>query len=80
MAKTLEQRAAPPASERITVALTKRASRELDELQDSAELSKTDAVNRAISLYRLVERARANGRQLAFFDASKEEMQVVELL
>jgi hypothetical protein len=75
-----EKRAAPPAAERITVALTTRAARELEELQDQLELNKTDVVNRALSLYRLVEGERAEGSKIAFFDPESERVRIVEIL
>lgn len=79
-AKLDEQRNATPATDRITVALTNRVSLDLDDLRGRTELSKTDAVNRAISLYRLVAEQLDAGRKLAFVDPETMDLQMVELL
>ena len=54
---------------RITVGLTQRTNRELDELVVETGLSKTDLVNRAISLLALVTRETSGGSELAFIEA-----------
>lgn len=53
-------------AERITVGLIPKVSRELSELAEETHLSKTDLVNRAISLLKLVSEEQAAGRRLAF--------------
>src|SRR5215212_9096043 len=45
-------------AERVTVALTSRVSHDLDQLRTMTGLSKTDLVNRALSLYLFVEQLR----------------------
>jgi hypothetical protein len=46
---------APTSAERITVALVRKAGEDLQRLQDRTGLSKTDIVNRAISLYEFID-------------------------
>src|SRR5437660_85881 len=50
-----ERSVGQPSSERITVALIPKAVADLQHLQEGTGLSKTDLVNRAISLYRFIE-------------------------
>jgi hypothetical protein len=45
----------PPVVDRITVALIRRAAEDLQRLHARTGLSKTDIVNRAISVYEFVE-------------------------
>ena len=65
--------------ERITVALTTRVSGELQRLRTMTGLSKTDLVNRALSLYLLTETQRQRGQHLAFYDPETKEIQLVHL-
>ena len=60
------------AQERITVSLIAKASDELRNLQDRTGLSKTDIVNRAISLYEFVEAAVAAGDELVIMHGNGE--------
>ena len=66
-------------TERITVALTARVSRELEQLRMMTHLSKTDLVNRALSLYLFVEQLRSNDKQLAVYDPATNEFQLVHI-
>ena len=54
----------PAGSERITVALIPKAGEDLQHLQDRTGLSKTDIVNRAISLYEFVDTELAAGAEM----------------
>ncbi len=66
--------------ERITVALIPKAGSDLQHLQDKTGLSKTDLVNRAISLYEFIdERTRAE-REVLIRDKATGETQVVVFL
>ena len=56
--------ASPPAAERITVALTPRAAAHLALLRQCTGLSKTEIVNRAISLYEFIDATLAAGREI----------------
>jgi hypothetical protein len=70
----------PAANERITVALIKKAAEDLQLLQDRTGLSKTDIVNRAISLYQFIEAEMQAGHDLLVRDPKKDETQVLRLL
>jgi len=66
--------------ERITVALIPKVGAELERLQDQTSLSKTDIVNRAITLYEFITSQLDEGRDLLIRDSSTGETQVVRLL
>lgn len=51
-------------AERITVGLVPKTTEELKELQERTGLSKTDIVNRAITLYAFMEAQLQAGREL----------------
>lgn len=68
------------APERITVALIPRAAEDLQNLQDKTGLSKTDLVNRAISLYEFIEAERSAGRELLVRDPDTGDMKMIMLL
>ncbi len=53
--------ARPTLTDRITVALIPQAAEDLQHLQDQTGLSKTDIVNRAISLYDFVNTQQGQG-------------------
>jgi hypothetical protein len=57
-----------PSSERITLALIAKAVADLQHLQDSASLSETDLVNRAISLYEFIDWQMRAGKDLLMRD------------
>ena len=67
-------------ADRITVALIAKAAEDLRRLQDDTGLSKTDLVNRAITLYEFIDAQLREGRDLLIRDAETREMQVVRLL
>lgn len=52
------------ATDRITVALIPRAAADLAALHDRTGLSKTDLVNRAITLYEFIDSEIAQGREI----------------
>ena len=66
--------------ERITVALIPKAAGDLQRLQDRTSLSKTDIVNRAISLYEFFECLLHAGKDLIIRDPDTRETQLVKLL
>jgi hypothetical protein len=76
---TTEGRGGQPSSERITVALISKAAADLQRLQDRTSLSKTDIVNRAISLYEFIDEEMRAGRDLLIRD-STGEIQLVRFL
>ncbi len=67
-------------TDRITVALIPKASEDLLRLQGRTSLSKTDLVNRAISLYEFIESQLQAGRDLIVRDRETGESQLVRLL
>ncbi len=72
--------ARPTLTDRITVALIPQAAEDLQHLQDQTGLSKTDIVNRAISLYDFVNTQQGEGRDLLVRDNDAEETQVIRLI
>jgi hypothetical protein len=67
----------PTEIERITVALVPKASADLQHLLESTGLSKTDLVNRALTLYRFVEESLKAGREVIVRDKATGEDRVV---
>jgi len=67
-------------TDRITVALIPQAAEDLQHLQDRTGLSKTDLVNRAVSLYEFVNAQLEEGRDLLIRDNEAEETQVIRLM
>lgn len=70
----------PPVIDRITVALVQKAGEDLQHLQDRTGLSKTDLVNRAITLYEFIEAQLRLGRDLLVRDRETGENQTILLL
>jgi hypothetical protein len=70
----------PAASDRITVALIPKAGEELQRLQERTSLSKTDIVNRAITLYEFIDAQQRAGRDLLVRDDKTGEIQTVLIL
>lgn len=79
--KDSEDGGRPPAVvDRITVALVKQAGEDLQTLQDRTGLSKTDIVNRAISLYEFIDAQVKDGNDLLVRDQKTKETQLIRLL
>jgi hypothetical protein len=66
--------------DRITVALIPRVADDLQKLLDRTGLSKTDLVNRAITLYEFIDQELSTGRDLLVRDKASGETQVIRLL
>jgi hypothetical protein len=66
--------------DRITVALIPKAGEDLQRLQDKTGLSKTDIVNRAISLYEFINAQIRAGRDVLIRDNETHETQTVLIL
>jgi len=66
--------------ERVTVALIPKVRDELQRLQDRTSLSKTDIVNRAISLYEFIDAQLRADREMLIRDRSTGETRTVVLL
>jgi hypothetical protein len=70
----------PAITDRITVALVRKAGEDLESLQERTGLSKTDVVNRAISLYEFIESQMQAGKQLLIKDPDSDETQLIRFL
>jgi hypothetical protein len=77
-APTVNER--PTVAERITVALVKKAGEDLQTLQDRTGLSKTDIVNRAITLYEFIDGQVQAGNELIVRDPKTGETQLIRFL
>ena len=75
---TSPDHSSPP--DRITVSLIPRARRDLQQLHDKTSLSKTDIVNRAISLYEFIEAQLSAGRDILIRDGESGEVHVIRLI
>lgn len=64
----------------MTVALIPKAAGDLAHLQESTGLSKTDIVNRAISLYQFIQAQLDAGNDFAVRDKRTGESQLVKFL
>jgi hypothetical protein len=71
---------APPVTERITVALIPKAGADLQRLQDRTNMSKTDLVNRAITLYEFIDSQQSAGRDVLVRDNNTGEIHTVLFL
>jgi len=69
-----------PGADRITVALIPKAAADLARLHDRTSLSKTDLVNRAITLYDFVDAQQRSGRDLLVRDKETGETQTILIL
>jgi hypothetical protein len=67
-------------TERVTVSLVPQAVQELNHLKDTTGRTKTDLINRAISLLSAVEAKRAKGYELHAYDPETGRTFVMELL
>jgi hypothetical protein len=71
---------ARPQPDRITVALIPQSSTDLQRLQDKTSLSKTDLVNRAITLYEFIDSQLRAGQDLIIRNQKTGETQLVRFL
>jgi hypothetical protein len=67
-------------ADRITVALIPKASDDLQRIQDRTGLSKTDIVNRAITLYEFIDAQLKAGNDVLIRDPVTQETQLVRFL
>jgi len=70
----------PPVVDRITVALVRRAAEDLQRLHNRTGLSKTDLVNRAISVYEFVQAEVDAGNEVHVRDPKTGKEQLVRFL
>jgi hypothetical protein len=69
-----------PPIERITVALIRKAAEDLQALQDRTGYSKTDIVNRAITMYEFIDAQQKAGKDLLVRDQGTGETELVRFL
>jgi hypothetical protein len=69
-----------PQPDRITVALIPQSTADLQALQDRTSLSKTDLVNRAITLYEFIDAQLREGHDLIVRDKKTGETQLIRFL
>lgn len=67
-------------TERVTVALVPKAAADLARLQARSSLSKTDIVNRGISLYEFIDGQGRAGRDILVRDQATGETHLVTFL
>lgn len=65
---------------RITVALIRQASEALERLERNNNLSKTDIINRAISLYDFIDEQIRSGQDILVRDKDTGDVQVIRFL
>lgn len=72
----------PPAevTERITVALLPKVAADLQQLQERTGLSKTDIINRAITLYEFISAQQDAGREVLIRDKKTGETRAILFL
>jgi hypothetical protein len=78
--KDAREAGAPSVTERITVALVRKAGEDLQKLQERTGLSKTDVVNRAISVYEFIDSELKAGNDLYVRDNKTGETQLVRFV
>ena len=66
--------------DRMSVSLIPRTVEELEQLHEKTGMSKTDIVNRAISLYSFVTEQLDSGQDLLVRDRHTVELQLIQLL
>jgi hypothetical protein len=65
--------------ERLTVNLTARASRALQEVTELTGDSKTDSINRALQVYAYLEKVSANGGAIYVRESKDSELQLLKM-
>ena len=66
-------------ADRITVALVPKAADDLQHTVDRTGLSKTDVVNRAVSLYEFIDGRLSEGAELLIRDAKTGQVEQIKL-
>ena len=67
-------------TERLTIALIPKARQDLARLQDRTKLSKTDLVNRSITLYEFLDAQQAAGHDVLIRSGATGETWIVQFL
>lgn len=66
-------------ADRITVALVPKATGDLQATVDRTGLSKTDVVNRAVSLYEFIDARLSEGAELLIRDSKTGQVEQIKL-
>lgn len=69
-----------PAASQITVALIPSVNDQLRQLVERTKMSKTDVINRAITLYEFVDAQVQTNREVLIRDKQTGEAQIVRIL
>jgi hypothetical protein len=69
-----------PVTDRITIGLLPKVSDDLQRLQDMTSMSKTDIVNRAVTMYEFIEDQLRAGRDLLIRDSETQEIHKVMIV
>ncbi len=83
MAATEEQRGNPtkgPDREKVTVLLIAKAAGDLKRTHERSGLSKTDIVNRAVTLYEFVDSRLAAGDEIILRSKATGDLELIRLL
>ena len=70
----------PGVAERVTVGLIAKVTEDLRCLVEDTGLSKTDVINRAISVYAYINKQLSNGQELVFRDPDTGKERIVEII
>jgi hypothetical protein len=80
MMKTVHESPRQAVADRVTVALVAKAAADLLSTVERTGLSKTDIVNRALSLYEYVDARLAAGDELLIRNKETGQIEVIKLL
>jgi hypothetical protein len=80
MIKTVDESPRQTVADRVTVALVSKAAADLQCTIERTGLSKTDIVNRALSLYEYVDARLTTGDELLIRNSETGQIEVIKLL
>jgi hypothetical protein len=80
MIKTVDGHSRQTVADRVTVALVPKAAADLQNTMERTSLSKTDIVNRAVSLYEYVDARLAAGDELLIRSSETGQIEIIKLL
>lgn len=65
---------------RVTIGIIPKAWEELITLMQRTRFNRTDVINRAISVYHMVDEQLRNGQELVFRDPKSKKEKIVEII
>lgn len=80
MIKTVNGHSRQTVADRVTVALVPKAATDLQNTMERTGLSKTDIVNRAVSLYEYVDARLTAGDELLIRNSETGQIEIIKLL